>query len=79
VRLKRDILRKSSVGLIATNRSVTINGTGSNAVYGLDGAFAFFQNLTFDTYWAKTQTNGADRRRHELSRRVVVWRRPLRP
>jgi hypothetical protein len=58
VRVKRDILRKSSVGLIATNRSVTINRTGSNAVYGFDGAFGFFENLTFDTYWARTQTTG---------------------
>jgi hypothetical protein len=56
VRLKRDILRKSSVGLIATNRSQTIAANGTNSVYGLDGAFSFFENLTFDTYWARTRT-----------------------
>jgi hypothetical protein len=58
VRLKRDVLRKSSIGLIATERSVTIDGRGSNTVYGVDGAFAFFDNLSFDTYWARTRTTG---------------------
>jgi len=58
MRVKRDILRKSSIGLIATGRSITTNGTGSNAVFGVDGAFSFFQNLFFDTYWARTQTTG---------------------
>ena len=58
VRVKRDLLRKSSIGLIATGRSVTTKGTGSNAVFGVDGAFSFFQNLFFDTYWARTQTTG---------------------
>ena len=58
VRLKRDVLRKSSIGLIATGRSVTMTGAGSNTVYGVDGAFAFFENLSFDTYWARTRTTG---------------------
>jgi hypothetical protein len=58
VRVKRDLLRKSSIGLIATGRSVNTNGRGSNAVFGVDGAFSFFQNLFFDTYWARTQTTG---------------------
>ena len=58
VRVKRDVLRKSSIGLIATERSVTIDGSGSNTVYGVDGAFAFFDNLSFDTYWARTRTTG---------------------
>ena len=42
MRLKRDILRKSSVGLIYTGRSLAESGIGSNHVYGLDGTFAFF-------------------------------------
>ena len=58
VRVRRDILRKSSIGVIATGRSVTTKGTGSNAVFGVDGAFSFFENLFFDTYWARTQTTG---------------------
>jgi hypothetical protein len=58
IRLKRDVLRRSSVGLIATGRSVSIDGTGSNAAYGVDGVFSFFENLDFNTYWARTRTDG---------------------
>jgi hypothetical protein len=57
VRVKRDILRRSAVGVIATN--VNPSGSGdSNAVYGLDGTFAFFDNLQFNTYWARSDTPG---------------------
>ena len=55
VRVKRDILRKSAVGLIATNVNPSGSG-GSNAVYGLDATLAFFDNLQVNTYWAKSDT-----------------------
>jgi hypothetical protein len=58
VRLRRDILRRSSVGLLLTNRSVGMSGSGTNQSYGFDGTFAFFQNLELNTYWAKTDTDG---------------------
>jgi hypothetical protein len=58
IRLKRDILRRSSVGLLFTNRSVATMGTGGNRSYGLDGTFAFFENLQVNTYWARTDTDG---------------------
>jgi len=58
LRLRRDILRRSSVGVMATTRSVTQNGLGSNDAYGIDGTFAFFANLAFNAYWAKTRTTG---------------------
>jgi hypothetical protein len=57
VRLRRDVLRKSSIGLIATGRSVTIDGRGSNAAYGVDGIFSFFDNFDINTYWARTRTS----------------------
>ena len=59
VRLKRDVLRRSSIGLIATNRSVATAGTGSNLAYGVDGAFLLSQTVTAGTYWARTSTTGA--------------------
>ena len=68
VRLKRDILRRSSVGLIATGRSQTPAGPGSNQAYGVDGTFAFFDNLTFNTYWARTQTDGFRRTTPAIAR-----------
>jgi len=58
MRLKRDILRRSSVGVIYTRRSIDQSGAGRNEAYGVDGTFAFFDNLTFNTYWAETSTLG---------------------
>ncbi len=60
VRVKRDILRKSSIGFLATNRSQAQARPGSNQVYGVDGTFGFFSNLTFATYLARTQSEGVD-------------------
>ena len=58
VRLKRDIMRRSSIGLLVTGRSVARSGIGSNTAYGVDGVFGFFDNLTINTYWAQTRTDG---------------------
>ncbi len=58
VRVKRDILRKSSIGVLATNRSKAQALPGSNQVYGIDGTFGFFSNLTFATYLAKSVSEG---------------------
>ena len=57
-RFRRDIWRRSSIGVIATSRSQTPTAEASNQVYGADGTFAFFNNLTFNTYWAQTTTSG---------------------
>ena len=57
VRIKRDILRRSSIGAIVTNRSIAQNGSGSNQTYGLDAGFAFYTNLYVTAYWAKTRTD----------------------
>ena len=57
-RFRRDIWRRSSIGVIATSRSQTPTAEASNQVYGADGTFAFFNNLTFNTYWAQTSTSG---------------------
>ena len=58
MRVKRDVLRRSSLGLMLTGRSVRQTGDGSNYVYGVDGTFAFFDNLSINTYWARTDTEG---------------------
>lgn len=58
VRLKRDILSKSAIGLMATNRSVGATGAGTNGAFGVDGAFILSQALLVSTYWAQTQTTG---------------------
>ena len=58
VRIKRDVLRRSSIGAIVTNRSALADAPGSNQTYGVDATFAFYDNVAIDTYWAKTQTTG---------------------
>jgi hypothetical protein len=62
LRLRRDILRRSSVGVMATSRSAVPGTPGSSQFYGADGAFAFFDNLSFNTYWAKTPATGRSSR-----------------
>jgi hypothetical protein len=57
-RVRRDILRRSAIGAIATRRSSVSGGGGSGDTVGIDGAFAFFDDLTMQTYWAKTSTPG---------------------
>ena len=58
MRIKRDLLRRSSVGAILINRSVSVVGEGSNQAYGVDGSFSFYDNVNFLGYYAKTQTSG---------------------
>jgi hypothetical protein len=58
LRLKRDVLRRSAIGLIATNRSRATSGAGSNVAYGVDGTFLLAQPLTIGTYWARSSTTG---------------------
>ena len=58
VRIKRDILRRSAIGLLYTGRSVGQNGRGRNDAYGVDGTFGFWTNVAVNAYWAKTRTDG---------------------
>ena len=55
-RLKRDVLRRSSIGAIVTNRSALAGRPGSNQAVGVDAAFAFYDNISLSGYWAKTRT-----------------------
>jgi hypothetical protein len=57
-RVRRDILRKSTIGALFTNRSESETRPGSNQAFGVDGTFAFYDNLSINTYWARTQTDG---------------------
>ena len=67
LRVKRDVLRRSAVGVIFTGRShvpgaspgsASEGGSVSNQTYGVDGTFAFFDNLAINSYWARTHTGG---------------------
>ena len=58
VRVRRDLLRRSSIGALFTGRSVSTTGAGSAETYGVDGLFSFFDDLDINTYLAKTTTPG---------------------
>ena len=60
LRLKRDILRRSRIGGIYTRRSVSLEGSGANSAYGVDGAFSFYDNVNFNGYYARTRTPGRE-------------------
>ena len=56
VRLRRDVLRRSNVGLIGTYRAP---GEGpANSVFGLDANLAFFQNVIAQGFWTMSNTEG---------------------
>jgi len=63
VRLKRDILRRSYIGMIATRRAPSSAG-GDNQVYGVDANISPATNLNLVGYYARTETpslHGDDR------------------
>ncbi len=64
VRVKRDILRRSTIGGIFTNRSKSLIGRGASQVYGVDARLAFYDDFLLAGYFANTQTparNGKDK------------------
>ena len=59
LRLNRDVLRRSRIGLIATRRDPGTTNARSGVAYGADAAFNFFTDLSLTGYWARTES--ADR------------------
>ena len=57
-RIKRDILRRSSLGVIYTRRSRLADGDGMNQVYGADLNLAFYDNVNISSYYARSDTPG---------------------
>ena len=68
IRVKSDVLRRSSVGAIFTNRTPLAPSPrlgeqrpeGSNQAYGADANFAFFDSWYVSGYYAKNNTPGQD-------------------
>lgn len=57
LRLRRDVLRRSSVGVMLTNRSASLLAPGaSNQAFGADAAFSFYQNVNLVGFYARTKT-----------------------
>jgi hypothetical protein len=63
LRLRRDVLRRSTIGALFTNRSVSLQAPGAtNQMLALDGNFALFQNVTLAGYLARSRTPGLEGR-----------------
>ncbi len=59
VRVKGDILRRSTVGAMFTNRNQSsVTRGGSNQAFGVDAALGFYQNVSMGGYYARTGTTG---------------------
>ncbi len=58
LRLRRDVLRRSTVGLLATHRSSGVSQSAGNIVVGIDTRLAFYDNLLVNAYWARSVTEG---------------------
>ena len=56
VRLKRDVFRRSNIGMIGTYRSHAVESDGSNKLIGFDGNFAFYENVDINAYYARTDS-----------------------
>jgi hypothetical protein len=59
LRVRRDVLRRSVVGAMLTNRSQSALVPGeANMAFGVDGTFSFFNDLTTSGYFAQSNTDG---------------------
>jgi hypothetical protein len=58
VRVRRNILRRSSVGFITTGRSPAASARNTNTAAGVDANLRFFNNVLADLYWARTSSAG---------------------
>ena len=60
IRIQRDILTRSSIGALFTNRSIAAGGDGTNQAYGMDASFGFGQSFEAGAYWSQTETTSRD-------------------
>jgi hypothetical protein len=61
-RVKRDILRRSNVGVMYTRRASGLTSQGLNQVYGMDASFSFYESVGLSSYYARSETPGLDGR-----------------
>ena len=61
LRLRRDILGRSSVGVLLQNRSNSVRAeSGSNQAWGVDGFFGITSELSLISYYARSITPGLE-------------------
>ena len=70
-RLSRDIIEKSAIGFLVTNRQSGISGD-FNRAYCLDGDFIFGENFSLSGYYAQTSSPALDGR-NRAAKLSVQW------
>ncbi len=55
VRIKRDLFRRSNIGMIYTHRNPLGDDEQINEVYGADVNLAFYETVSFNTYYAESR------------------------
>ena len=60
LRARRDVLGRSTLGVMVANRSQSVVASGANTLVGVDGNFSFFQNVYLSGYVAATSTPTRD-------------------
>ena len=58
LRLRRNILRRSSIGIMTTGRWPATTGIEQSGTAGADADLRFFDNLQANLYWARTSSPG---------------------
>lgn len=59
LRVKRNLLRRSNVGVMATRRGPAIGGTGAPSyTFGADATLLFFKSINVTSYYAMTSVPG---------------------
>ena len=66
-RVKRDLFARSNIGVIATHRNISADGSGANSLYGVDGNFAPSDNIRFNTFYMATSEAGLETGHHAAS------------
>ena len=59
-RVKRDIFARSNIGVIATHRNISADGSGANSLYGVDGNFAPTENIRINSFYMATSDPGVE-------------------
>jgi hypothetical protein len=59
-RVRRNILRRSSVGLLATGRWPAVSAVDQSSTVGADVDLRFFENIQANGYWAQVASPGVD-------------------
>jgi len=59
-RVKRDLFSRSNIGVIATHRNISADGSGANSLYGVDGNFAPTENIRINSFYMATSEAGVE-------------------